>query len=213
MTVPIVISFPPLPTPNIEYDSEEDENILDKIRREITSTMRAIPVTPKPSKKPTPKKKHSWGKMKTTPKVVVMKKTAKSAGGRGTHMRSASKGPGISPAKPIDLSDSATAVPLTVPSSRTPDTGAGEPRRSLRMHAKGDTDSVMKKAQKRKQGEGSSSSTGNMSKKVKNAVGEWIPIIEDAIPLNQYMPLELVPFLSDVEVFSQQGFAAANVLP
>ncbi|XP_078151283.1 uncharacterized protein LOC144546617 [Carex rostrata] len=111
------------------------------------------------------------------------------------------------------VNNSATAVPLTVPSSRTPDTGAGEPRRSLRMHAKGDTDSVMKKAQKRKQGEGSSSSTGNMSKKVKNAVGEWIPIIEDAIPLNQYMPLELVPFLSDVEVFSQQGFAAANVLP
>ncbi|XP_078175205.1 uncharacterized protein LOC144568710 [Carex rostrata] len=53
----------------------------------------------------------------------------------------------------------------------------------------------------------------NMSKKVKNAVGEWIPIIEDVIHLNQYMPLELVPLLSDVEVFSQQGFAAANVLP
>ena len=33
-----------------------------------------------------------------------------------------------------------------------------------------------------------------MPKKVKDAVGEWLPIIEDAIPLNQMQPLDIVVY-------------------
>ena len=44
-----------------------------------------------------------------------------------------------------------------------------------------------------------------MTKKIKDAIEEWLPIIEDAIPLNQYMPSEMIPFQADVEVPAQVG--------
>lgn len=78
---------------------------------------------------------------------------------------SASKGPGSSHAKPICLSDTDTPS-SELPSSHTPDVPEGrsdaqpDVRRSLCMQAQWDTDSVLKKAQKRKQGEGSSSLAG-----------------------------------------------------
>lgn len=33
-----------------------------------------------------------------------------------------------------------------------------------------------------------------MKKKFKTTAKEWMPIIEDVIPLNQYMPMELVVY-------------------
>ena len=33
-----------------------------------------------------------------------------------------------------------------------------------------------------------------MAKKIKTAVGEWLPVIEDAIPLDQIRPMEIVPY-------------------
>ena len=36
--------------------------------------------------------------------------------------------------------------------------------------------------------------SGNLKKKVKDAVGEWFPVIENAIPLAQYMPMEVVVY-------------------
>lgn len=32
---------------------------------------------------------------------------------------------------------------------------------------------------------------GTMTKKIKDVVGAWLSVIEDVIPLNQYMPTEL----------------------
>ena len=35
---------------------------------------------------------------------------------------------------------------------------------------------------------------GNVKRKIKDAIGEWLPVIEDAIPLAQFMPMELVAY-------------------
>lgn len=160
--------------PNIDYDSEEDETILDKAKR--LKQKKTPSVTPAP-------KKSTWRKKKHTPKPVVMKKKAKSSSGKGTRqkytplpsssgqmgigarLRNAKKGPGSSPAKPICFSDTDTPS-SKLPSSHTPEVPEvrsntqPDVRRSLRMQAQGDTDSVLNKAQKRKKWEGSNSSTG-----------------------------------------------------
>lgn len=44
-----------------------------------------------------------------------------------------------------------------------------------------------------------------MSKKIKDAIGKWLPIIEDVIPLNQYMPMQMMHFQPDVEAPTQGG--------
>lgn len=36
--------------------------------------------------------------------------------------------------------------------------------------------------------------TGNLKKKAQISAEEWLPVIEDAIPLDQYMPLEIVVY-------------------
>jgi hypothetical protein len=41
--------------------------------------------------------------------------------------------------------------------------------------------------------------TGALKKKVKDVVGEWLPVIEDAIPLAQYMPMEMVVYQPAVD--------------
>ena len=39
-----------------------------------------------------------------------------------------------------------------------------------------------------------------MTRKIKNAVGEWLPVVEDAIPLDQISPLALVVYQPKVHL-------------
>ena len=36
--------------------------------------------------------------------------------------------------------------------------------------------------------------SGNVKARIQQGVEEWMPVVEDAIPLAQYMPLEIVPY-------------------
>ena len=57
--------------------------------------------------------------------------------------------------------------------------------------------------------------TGNMKKKFKDAVGDWLPVIEYAIPLSQYMPLPMVVYQptgqSQMQSFLSQMMKSNNL--
>lgn len=135
------------------------------------STRGKKPTTPKP--KPFVMKKIAKVKMSSGKKGAVSSLTTGQENplvspatgtktGVGARLRSSRSGPSTTPDKAICISDSESPdlhTPAVTDIATIADKNK-EPTRSLRMQAKGDEDSIMSKAKKRKAGTGSSSSSG-----------------------------------------------------
>lgn len=172
LTTDLSITTPQTPQGEEKVNEEDQETVLERVQMlsslggkigvsNVTAGCSNKPAKTKPKITPVVMKKKTQVKKPSGQKVA---NRPDSGGKKGiaSRLRSSKAGPGFSPATAICISVSSESqavldTPVVADIATNTDKNK-DLRRSLRMQAQGDADSIMSKARKRKAGEGSSSS-------------------------------------------------------